>query len=40
MEMDVSGIDNLQASYDETVIKLSLKPQLDDALAAEDMLWG
>ena len=46
MEKDVSGIDDLQASYDETVIKLSnaevqiedLKLQLDDALAAEDML--
>ena len=46
MEKDVSGIDNLQASYDETLIKLSnaevqiedLKLQLDDALAAEDML--
>ncbi|KIM47423.1 hypothetical protein M413DRAFT_439091 [Hebeloma cylindrosporum] len=46
MEKDVSGIDSLQASYDETVIKLSnaetqiedLKLQLDDALAAEDML--
>ena len=46
MEKDVSGIDNLQSSYDETVIKLSnaeiqiedLKLQLDDALAAEDML--
>ena len=46
MEKDVSGIDDLQASYDETLIKLSnaevqiedLKLQLDDALAAEDML--
>ena len=46
MEKDVSGIDNLRSSYDDTVIKLSnaeiqiedLKVQLDDALAAEDML--
>jgi len=46
MERDVSGFDGLQASYDETLIKLSnaevqiedLKLQLDDALAAEDML--
>lgn len=48
MEKDVSGIENLQSSYDETLIKLSnaeiqiedLKLQLDDALAAEDMLVG
>ena len=46
MEKDVSGIDNLQSSYDEAVIKLSnaeiqiedLKLQLDDALATKDML--
>jgi hypothetical protein len=44
MEKDVAGIDNLQSSYDEIVIKLSnaeiedLKLQLDDALATEDML--
>ena len=44
MEKDVTGIDNLQSSYDEIVIKLSnaeienLKLQLDDALATKDML--
>ena len=44
MEKDVTGIDNLQSSYDEIVIKLSnaeiedLKLQLDDALATEDIL--
>lgn len=46
MERDVSGVEELQASYDESVIKLAnaetqiedLKLQLDDALAAEDML--
>ena len=44
MEKDVAGIDNLQFSYDEIVIKLSnaeiedLKLQLDDALATEDIL--
>lgn len=43
MEKDVTGIDNLQSSYDEIVIKLSnaeienLKLQLDDALATKDM---
>ncbi|KAJ3503186.1 hypothetical protein NLJ89_g8547 [Agrocybe chaxingu] len=46
MEKDMAGVDNLQVSYDETLIKLAnaetqiedLKLQLDDALAAEDML--
>ncbi|KAF8971830.1 dynactin [Flammula alnicola] len=46
MEKDVSGIEGLQVSYDETLIKLAnaeiqiedLKLQLDDALTAEDML--
>ncbi|KDR85814.1 hypothetical protein GALMADRAFT_234908 [Galerina marginata CBS 339.88] len=46
MEKDVSNIEGLQASYDESLIKLAnaetqiedLKLQLDDALAAEDML--
>ncbi|KAH9486203.1 Dynactin, 150 kDa isoform [Psilocybe cubensis] len=46
MEKDVSDAENLQASYDEAMIKLAnaetqiedLKLQLDDALTAEDML--
>ena len=46
MEGDVSAIGDLQASGDETVIKLTnakiqievLKLQFDDALAAEHML--
>ena len=46
MERDVSNLEELQASYDESLIKLTnaetqiedLKLQLDDALAAEDML--
>ncbi|KAF8167287.1 dynactin [Crassisporium funariophilum] len=46
MEKDVASIDKLEASYEEALIKLSnaeteidgLKLQLDDALAAEDML--
>jgi hypothetical protein len=43
-EKGVTGIDNLQSSYDEIVIKLSNakienpKIQLDDALATKDML--
>ncbi|KAF9478081.1 dynactin [Pholiota conissans] len=48
MERDLSGVENLQTSYDEAVIKLSnaekqiedLKLQLDDALSMEDMLVG
>ncbi|EGN93727.1 hypothetical protein SERLA73DRAFT_172019 [Serpula lacrymans var. lacrymans S7.3] len=46
MEKDITGVDDLQASYEETLIKLSnaeiqiddLKLQLDDALGAEEML--
>ncbi|KAF9011292.1 dynactin [Cyathus striatus] len=46
MEKDVSGIDELQAQYEESLIKLSnaeteiegLKLQVDDSLGVEDML--
>ncbi|TFK24263.1 dynactin [Coprinopsis marcescibilis] len=46
MEKDVAALDELQAQYEETLIKLtnseseidSLKEQVDDALGAEDLL--
>ncbi|KAI0829040.1 dynactin [Trametes gibbosa] len=46
MEKDVTGLDDLQAQYESTLIKLQnaeiqiedLKMQLDDALGAEDLL--
>ncbi|KAH9854440.1 dynactin [Lenzites betulinus] len=46
MEKDVTGLDDLQAQYESTLIKLQnaevqiedLKIQLDDALGAEDLL--